>query len=560
MARSTQPRAGRLIRWSALAFLASCGAGGSSREIRSVLLITLGTTRADVLSGDAASRELAPRIAALADGGVRFPRAYSVAPLTVPAHASLLTGLVPPRHGVRDNGMAALPESAETLAEVLGARGFDTAAFVSSVVLDRGFGLDQGFARYDQPELGPREAGHAQLERPAHDTARAAAAWLAQHDATRPFLLWTHFYDAHVPYRPAPEHLARAHGDAYRGEIAALDDAVGEVLDALRAHGLDQQTLVVLTADHGESLGEHGEPTHGALCYEAAVRVPLVLRFPGAPREPGPTRLASLVDLYPTLLALLGEPVPAGLDGVALFDAGAPRERGVYFESYAGYLNYGWSPLAGWLDGRGKYLHSSAPEFYLSLQDPAESKDLVLSRADDCARAQGELERILARPALEPEALEEQLDLARALSALGYARGGDPSPLPSPLAACARPSPKACAHELQPLLVAHALFEEKRFAECRPIVEQIVRENPRHILALDLLALCQMQTREFDRAQTTLRQRLALAEAADARLNLGLCRLGLGDREGARHEIEAAARLAPDRPEIQEAFAHIRGR
>lgn len=528
--------------------------------MHSVLLVTLDTTRADALSGDAASRTLAPRIAALADEGVRFPLAYSVAPLTLPAHASLLTGLVPPRHGLRDNGQAALPESAETLAETLARHGFETGAFVSSVVLDRGFGLEQGFELYDQPELGPRAAGHAQVERPARETARAAAEWLARRDGERPFFLWVHLYDAHVPYRPAAEHLARAGGDAYRGEIAALDDALGALLDALAERGLDGETLVVLTADHGESLGEHGEPTHGALCYEAALRVPLLFRFPGVPPAPGPTRLASLVDLTPTLLALLELPVPAGLDGVALFAADAPRERGVYFESYSGYLHYGWSPLAGWLDGRGKYLHSSAPEFYLPSQDPSEAKDLALSRAADCAHARERLAELLARPALEHEPGTESEALARALSALGYARGGDPSALPAPLAPCELPSPMARAGELEPLLRAHALFEAQRFAECRPIVEEMVRENPRHLLALDLLALCQMHAREFERAEGSLRRRLELAEAADARLNLGLCRFELGDAAGALRELEAAERLAPDQPAIEEALERVRGR
>ncbi len=530
-----------------------------SAETRSVLLITLDTVRADALAGDAESRALAPRIAALAAAGVRFPRAYSVAPLTLPAHASVLTGLVPPRHGLRDNGLAALPDSAETLAERLAAHGFETAAFVSSLVLDRGFGLDQGFALYDQPELGVRTAGHAQHERAGSETVRAASAWLGARERSRPFFLWMHLYDAHVPYAPAPAPLARARGDAYRGEIAACDDAVGTLLDALVQHGLDDETLVVLTSDHGESLGEHGEPTHGALCYEAALQVPLVFRFPGVPPAPGPTRIASLVDLTPTLLALLGLPVPPGLDGVALFAPDAPRERGVYFESYAGYLNYGWSPLAGWLDGRGKYLHSSEPEFYLPLSDPAEHKDLALTRTGDCAKAREHLAELLERPALAPARAAESSDLARALSALGYARGSDASALPSPLAPSERPSPKARALELEPLLRAHALFEAGNYAECRPLVEALVRDNPRHLLALDLYALCLMHAREFEPAEGVLRRRLELAEAADARLNLGLCRFELGDRAGALRELEAAAQLAPDQPEILAALARVRG-
>lgn len=536
--------------------LLSCSEDNEPAAVRSVLLITLDTTRADVLSGDAPSRALAPRIAALAENGVRFPRAYTVAPLTLPAHASLLTGLAPPRHGVRDNGLAALPESAGTLAEALKERAFETAAFVSALVLDRGFGLAQGFELYDQPALVERVSGHESVERPAHETARLAVAWLEERDRDRPFFLWVHLYDAHVPYAPAPEHLARAQGDAYRGEIAALDDAVGLLVDALTEHDLASETLIVLTSDHGESLGEHGEPTHGALCYEAVVRVPLLFHFPGAPPMPGPTRLVSLVDLFPTILARLGVPVPPGLDGVDLFAADAPPERGVYFESYSGYLNYGWSPLAGWLDGQGKYLHSSQPEFYSCLTDPDERSDLASSRARECERARANLAEFLARPALAREERGANAELDAALSALGYARGGSAAAeLPSPLAPSAAPSPKSRAHELEPLLRAHALFEARRFDQCRALVSTIVRENPRHLLAADLYALCLMQAREFEPAEKVLRQRLSLAEAADARLNLALCRLELGDTAAALADIETAARLSPGHPEIEAARA-----
>jgi len=546
---------------SVLALLGACGGHEDAPEAKSVLLVTLDTTRADVLSGDAPSRALAPRIAGLSENGVRFPRAYTVAPLTLPAHASLLTGLVPPRHGVRENGLAALPDSASTLAELLAARGFDTAAFVSSLVLDRGFGLDQGFARYDQPELAPRAAGEPVLERPASASAHAAATWLERHDRTRPFFLWVHLYDAHVPYTPAPEHLARAHGDAYRGEVAALDDAVGVLLDALEKNGLDSRTMVVLTADHGESLGEHGEPTHGALCYEATVRVPLLLHFPGEPPKPGPARFASLVDVVPTLLGRLELPVPAGLDGMDLFAANAPVERGVYFESYSGFLNYGWSPLAGWIDGRGKYLHSSEPEFYATLLDPAERYDLASSRTYECELAREHIAQILALPALAPDAGAPDAELTAALAAIGYGHGSTATvPLPPPLLDSDRPSPKAGAHELEPLLRAHALFEQGRFAECREIVAEIVRANPRHLLALDLYSLCLMKAHDFEQAEVVLRQRLSAAEAADARLNLGLCRLELADLEGAWREIELALQQAPHEPAILAALERVKRR
>jgi arylsulfatase A-like enzyme/Tfp pilus assembly protein PilF len=529
--------------------------------VRNLLLVTLDTTRADVLSGDDASRALAPRIGALGEHGVRFTRAYTVAPLTLPAHASLLTGLVPQRHGVRDNGHAALPESAHTLAEVLRERGFETAAFVSALVLDRGFGLAQGFEHWDQPPLVARELGVEHLERPARATVDAASAWLARRETDQPFFLWVHLYDAHFPYAPAPEHLERARHDPYRGEIAALDEAVGRLVDALAEHGFASETLITLTADHGESLGEHGEPMHGALCYEAAVRVPLLFHFPAEPPPPGPTRLASLVDLFPTVLGRLGAPIPPELDGVDLFAAPAPPERGVYFESLTGHLNFGWSALVGWVDWRGKYLHSSDPEFYAILRDPLERSDLADSRVRECEKAREHLAEVLARPALAGEPRGASAELDAALSALGYARGASSAPeLPSPLAPSTLPSPRSRAQELKPLQRAHELFEARRYAECRPLVAEILRGNPRHLLAADYLALCAMHAREFERAEEILRQRLAIAEAADARLNLGLCRLELGDPEAALREFEAADELSPGHPEVRAALSRARAR
>ncbi len=548
--------------------LSACGHGpAGDGSIQNAVLITLDTTRFDVLSGDEASRKVAPAIARLAKGGLRFPRAYTVAPLTLPAHASILTGLYPPRHGVRDNGIAALPESATTLAEICRAAGFDTAAFVSSAVLDRGYNLDQGFERYDQPALKPRPSDDFYLERPAHETAAAVVGWLRERDSRgarpgRRILLWIHLFDPHIPYAPAREFLEQAGGDPYRGEIAAVDRAVGEILAALEETGLDRTTLIVLTADHGESRGEHGEPTHGALCYEETVRVPLILRFPGPPPRPGPARLASAVDLAPTILGRLGLALPADLDGIDLFSSATSADRGVYFESCSGYLNYGWSALAGWLDSRGKYLHSSKPEFYLPLEDPDEERDLARQRVRECEQARAKLRAVLDRPALASEPVTAQGELMRALSALGYAHAGDSTtPLGSPLEPSDRPSPRERRAELQPLLVAHEYFRQGRFAECLSLVEEIVRQNPGQLLALDLLSVSLMQLGRFEQAEGFLRQRLARGpERADTRLNLGLSLRELGRESEALEELRAAERLDPGQPAIREALDKGGGR
>jgi arylsulfatase A-like enzyme len=536
------------------ALVLGAGCSDDSAGVRSVLLVTLDTVRDDALTLDAAGRALTPHLAALAEGGLRFPRAYTVTPLTLPAHASLLTGLVPHRHGVRENGFAALPEAATTLAEHLAARGLATGAFVSSLVLDRGFALDQGFATWDQPPLRERRIANESIERPARETAARAAAWLAELSDDQPFFLWVHLYDAHLPYLPASEHLARAGGDAYRGEIAALDDAVGMLLDALEGAGRGDETLVVVTSDHGEGLGEHGEPAHGGLLYDTTVRVPLLFHFPHPPPTPGPARIASLVDLAPTILACLGLSVPSDLDGLDLFSPAADAARGAYFETYSGYLHYGWSPYAGWADAAGKYLHSNEPELYAGPSDPHETRDLAAGNPSACARARARMGDLLARPALSSAPPPEHPALDSALFALGYARGSAPeSALPSPLDPSDRPSPRARKHELVPLQRAHVLFESGQYAEALPLVEGLVRENPRHPLALDYYALCLMYAARFAEAEPRLRQRLALGETADTRLNLGLCRLELGFPREALAEIEAAERLAPEQPAIQEA-------
>jgi len=544
--------------WLAPWLLVACQDEQPSPVPEHVLLVTLDTTRADVLDGSPASRALAPRIAALAEDGLRFPNAYTVAPLTLPAHASALTGLYPPRHGLRDNGQDALGPTVETLTERLASEGFATAAFVSSVVLDRGFGLDQGFELYDQPELDPSER-HSHAERPAALTVARARAWLEARSDERPLFLWVHLYDAHLPYAPSAEHLARAGGDAYRGEIAALDEAVGTLLDGLEEAELDTHTLVVLTADHGESLGEHGEPSHGALCYEPAVRVPLVFRFPGPPPVPAPVRFASLVDLTPTILGRLRLAPPRGLDGLDLFSPTTPAARGVYLESLSGHFHYGWSPLIGWLDTRGKYLHSSQPEFYLPLQDPLERQDLVHSHAHEVELAHATLSALLAREAVPVAEAGEDPELAQALAALGYARGADER-VPPLLAPSALPAPHERTHELAPLLRAHALLEAGRPAEMVPLLEELLRSNARHELALDLLALARMQLGDFARAEETLRTRLELCEVADARLNLGLCLSELGRPQQALAEFERARELAPTSPEVARELERARER
>jgi arylsulfatase A-like enzyme len=351
---------------AALALLsAACGRPGTPPgPPPNLLFLTLDTTRADHVCLSDAGRDTTPRLRALAQAGVRFDLAYAAASSTLPSHASLFTGLPPIAHGAVKNGLR-LSDDVTTLAEVLRDHGWHTGAVVSSFVLDRRFGLAQGFSQYDD-DLPPDEATSARggwmgfdlqgggFERRADFTTDRAIRWLDEH-AARPFFLFVHYYDAHNPYVPPPPfdtRFARRAGDprsladelthrdeidAYDGEIAFVDAQLGRLLDHLAARGLADDTLVLVTADHGEGLGEHGAMHHAVNVYEEAIRVPLVMRWPGRlPAGAVVDQPVAAVDVMPTLLELLGLGAPAqplaggSLAGALLRGKRLPPDRPVF--------------------------------------------------------------------------------------------------------------------------------------------------------------------------------------------------------------------------------------
>ena len=288
-----------------------------------LLLVTIDTLRADRVNAS-----LTPNIEALSARGVSFTRARTVAPLTLPAHVSLMTGLLPPNHGVRLNGVHRLGAGIPTLAQTLKTAGYRTGAFVGAYVLNRRFGLAQGFDTYDDEiARGESSVGLLEAERRGGVVAERAIGWLQSlRNDGEPFMMWVHLYDPHAPYDPPPDMLARAMGQPYDGEVAYADAQLGRLVEAVRAAGVLDRTLIVVAGDHGESLGEHGESTHGLLLYESALRIPLVLAGAGvAPaRRADPT---SLVDVLPTVVGVLGLPPPANLDGRDALGTGG-RARG----------------------------------------------------------------------------------------------------------------------------------------------------------------------------------------------------------------------------------------
>ena len=288
-----------------------------------MLLVTIDTLRADHVGAYGNRLGLTPTLDRLASEGLRFERAYAHVPLTLPSHTTIMTGSYPTANGVRDNGSFRFDGTRPTLAGVLKAAGYQTAAFVGAFVLDARFGLGAGFDRYDDRMIGHSTELEV-VQRTAEQVLAPAADWILQASANshQPWLAWVHLYDPHEPYTPPEPYRSRYAADLYSGEVAYADTALGQFLDRLRASGGLDHALVVIASDHGESLGEHGERTHGLFAYEATLRVPLIFWAKGVFQAAASRAPARLVDLMPTILDLTGVPTPQGLDGRSLRAAG----------------------------------------------------------------------------------------------------------------------------------------------------------------------------------------------------------------------------------------------
>jgi arylsulfatase A-like enzyme/tetratricopeptide (TPR) repeat protein len=397
-----------------------------------VLLITLDTTRADRLQPYGAEDVETPALSRLAAEGIVFEHAVATSPVTAPAHASLLTGLYPPRHGVRNNSTHYLPEEIPTLAEWLSEAGYRTAAFVSTVILEARYGLDQGFEIYDDQIRSAVASGERRMtvERRAGATTDRALAWLETIADDEPFFLWVHFYDPHIPYSPPSPWAEKYRDSSYDGEIAYMDSQIARLLQHPRAMADD--VIVVAVADHGESLGEHGEKTHGLLVYDSTIRVPWIMRLPGAP---GGLRIASpisQVDLVPTILELMGTGTNSevqALDGQSLLPllrgGDQAPQRLLFAETEVPFFAYGWSRLRTVREGSIKFIDAPVPELYDLERDPAELSNLAAQRSDDAKRLMSEIGSWVTRGNTTDSTVSVDAETTKMLQALGYF-AGDP--------------------------------------------------------------------------------------------------------------------------------------
>ena len=413
-------RLGPLV--AGLAALCACAGPSPPAARPNLLVVTVDTLRADRVGAYSAKHVRTPNIDRLAARGTVFKRAYAHCTTTLPAHASLFLGATPLRHGVHDNANFTVRRELLTLAEHLKAAGYATGGFIGGFPLESRFGLDQGFETYDDrlDRVGPTP-GDAWTRR-AGAVVASALAWLEGRAA--PWFLWVHLWDPHEPYAPPEPYLSRFAGRPYDGEVAYVDDVLGTLFGRLEQAGFDRATVVVLTGDHGESLGEHGEETHGFLAYEATLRIPLIVVHPGlAPRVVETP--VSHADVFPTVCELLGIGAPGGLQGVSL--AGAVRgrpaaDRPVYFESLTPYYSMGWAPISGFVDGDEKFIDSPVPEIYDLERDPAEAENLASPEAVVRKRAAlAAMVEALASEAAGRAAAASDPETVERLRSLGYA-------------------------------------------------------------------------------------------------------------------------------------------
>lgn len=396
----------------------------------SVLLISIDTLRADAIGAYGNKNVATPWIDRLAREGVLFERAHAHNVVTLPSHTNILTGQYPITHTIRDNTGFRLPEDQPTLATRLKAKGFATAAFVSAFVLDSRFGLDRGFDVYDDHTKGlERQSPFMVPDRRGSETVARAVQWIDAHPDTQ-FFAFVHIYDPHFPYEPL-EPFASRHRDApYFGEVEAADAALEGLLKPILDGPRGKKTLVILTSDHGESLEEHGESTHGTFAYEATLHIPLILRLPGIS---GRTVTAPVrhIDLVPTVLDALGMEADKGLPGESLWTlalGGRPREGfSSYFEALSASLNQGWAPLRGIFDGRYKYIDLPLPELYDITNDRAEKTNLVAREPEILDRLRSSLGRVRAMDVGVKRASEDAATLER-LRALGYIAAATQAP------------------------------------------------------------------------------------------------------------------------------------
>jgi len=495
-----------------------------------VVLISIDTLRSDHVPAYGYRGVETPHLDRFRRDAILFGHAYSPCPMTLPSHLTMLTGLQPPEHGVRSNiGFAFRSADHASLPTLLKKQGYATGAAISAYVLRGETGLAAAFDSYEDSIDARPGAAFAEFQRPGQTTEALAREWVqARRDA--PFFFFLHLYEPHVPYVP-PEPFRSRYPLAYDGEIAAADAIVGEFLDFLRAAGIYDRALVVVTSDHGEGLGDHGEEQHSVLLYREVLQVPLLLKLPRSQRG-GETidAPAQLADLLPTVTEALGLEAPPAAKGVSLLRL--PPSRSLYAETLYPRIQLGWSDLRSLVDERYHFIDGPRPELYDLAQDPHETRDRASVDASVASRMRSELARVPAGPTTPGDVDREA---AERLATLGYV--GTPRERSGPL-----PNPRDNVHLLGRIRDGLRLADQKRFPEAVATLRGIVTESPDMVEVWTKLGDVYRRMGRLDDAARAYAEAVRRCPVPSADMVLSLAQAELA--RGRLDEAEAAARSA----------------
>lgn len=518
-----------------------------------VLLITLDTTRADRMGFHGYALAATPTLDAMAARSTVFDDAHATVPLTLPSHATIHTGRFPREHGLRINGRAQLGDTHPTLARLFRDSGYGTAAFVSTFVLDGGYGLSRGFEVYDDKvsDLEPG-ADIQEAERRGDATTTQALAWL-QAQGDRPFFCWIHYYDPHHPYAP-PEPFRSQHPDPYDGEIAFMDAQIARVMKWLQSASLADRTLVVVAGDHGESFGEHGEWGHTTFVYETNLRVPLFFMHPQVVKAGHRVATTvSLVDVFPTIVDLIGFPKPRDLMGQSLIPSlsgGAIPERPAYAESENVHVVHTWAQQRTLMSGPWKYVSSTKPELFDRKSDRPEKRNLIDERRDVAIEMHQKLEQLyLEMVPGEAVRSHQSPETIRRLESLGYVSGMAKN-TKDELLTEGLPDPKDMVDVIRDLEQVHDLFEKNRFGEAVPLLEKAALRSPESVDVLQRLGRAYMKSNRINEAIETLKKALHIdANYRAAIRTLADAFMHARRRPEAIEHYELSLSLFPDDPQ-----------
>jgi arylsulfatase A-like enzyme/tetratricopeptide (TPR) repeat protein len=507
--------AGLALALGILAYFLVIRPGGGSVKLSgaptyNILLITLDTTRADHLGCYGYPQAKTPYLDGLARGGVRFSRAYCPAPLTLPSHCSIMSGLHPVAHGVRNNGHY-LPQGIRTLAEIMKGQGYSTSAFVSSFSVDSRFGIGRGFDVYDDTFQSQLPLKSQNAERQAGETFARFSRWLDSNGQNR-FFTWVHYFDPHLPYDPPPPYSEEFSGHPYDGEIAYMDQYVGALLERLKEKGILDKTIIVVAGDHGEGLGDKVEAGHGLFLYEETLRVPLIFYNPRIfPRSQVVESAVRLVDVAPTILEMIGLKGEAkGMQGRSLIDwikGKTKSDLDGLVETIYPRENFGWSELVGLVSSPWKFIQAPRPELYDLKNDPGERMNIYGSSAEKA----GELKKMLEREILRLSsssagaggnvpARAEDLEKLKSLGYLNFAPAKPGSSLPDP---------KDKISSLRLIQQAQAFEFEEKYPEAEQVYRQLLEDMPDSPASYVNLAIAQARQNRFDLAIATLDEGIA---------------------------------------------------